>query len=43
MEEIIKDIEAAKAISEGLKEIAWKTGHGNKVIEVAAMLPNQLQ
>jgi radical SAM superfamily enzyme YgiQ (UPF0313 family) len=43
VEEIIKDIEAAKAISEGLKEIAWKTGHGNKVIEVAAMLSNQLQ
>ena len=43
VEEIIKDIEAAKAISEGLKEIAWKTGHGNEVIEVAAMLPNQLQ
>jgi len=43
VEEIIKDIEAANAINEGLKEIAWKTGHGNKVIEVAAMLPNQLQ
>jgi radical SAM superfamily enzyme YgiQ (UPF0313 family) len=43
VEEIIKDIEAAKAISEGLKEIAWKTGHGNKVIKVAEMLPNQLQ
>jgi radical SAM superfamily enzyme YgiQ (UPF0313 family) len=43
VEEIIKDIEAAKAISEGIKEIAWKTGHGNKLIEVAAMLFNQLQ
>ena len=43
VEEIIKDIEAAKAISDGLKEIAWKTGHGNKVIEVAAMLSNQPQ
>ena len=43
VEEIIKDIEAAKAISEGIKEIAWKTGHGNKLIEVAAMLSNQLQ
>jgi radical SAM superfamily enzyme YgiQ (UPF0313 family) len=43
VKEIIKDIEAAKAISEGLKEIAWKTGHGNKVIEVAAMLSNQPQ
>jgi radical SAM superfamily enzyme YgiQ (UPF0313 family) len=43
VEEIIKDIEAAKAISEGIKEMAWKTGHGNKLIEVAAMLSNQLQ
>jgi radical SAM superfamily enzyme YgiQ (UPF0313 family) len=43
VEEIIKDIEAAKAISEGIKEIAWKMGHGNKLIEVAAMLSNQPQ
>ena len=43
VEEIIKDIEAAKAISEGIKQIAWKMGHGNKLIEVAAMLSNQLQ
>jgi radical SAM superfamily enzyme YgiQ (UPF0313 family) len=43
VEEIIKDIEAAKAISEGIKEIAWKTGYGNKVLEVAAMLSNQPQ
>ena len=43
VEEIIKDIEAANAISEGIKEMAWKTGHGNKLIEVAAMLSNQLQ
>jgi len=43
VEEIIKDIEAAKAISEGINEIAWKMGHGDKVTEVAAMLLNQLQ
>ncbi len=43
VEEIIKDIEAAKAISEGIKEIAWKRGYGNKLIEVAAMFSNQLQ
>jgi len=43
VEEIIKDIEAAKAISEGINEIAWKMGHGDKVTEVAAMLSNQLQ
>jgi len=41
--EIIKDIEAVKAISEGVKEIAWKMGYGNTVREVAAMLSNQLQ
>ncbi|MFB0556637.1 MAG: radical SAM protein, partial [Dehalococcoidia bacterium] len=43
VEEIIKDIEAVKAISEGIKEIAWKTGYGNKVLEVAAMFSNQPQ
>lgn len=43
VEEIIRDIEAVKAISEGIKEIAWKTGHGNKMIETAAMLSNQFQ
>ncbi len=43
VQEIIKDIEAAKAISEGLKEIAWKMGYNNKVREVAAMLSNQPQ
>jgi radical SAM superfamily enzyme YgiQ (UPF0313 family) len=43
VEEIIKDIEAAKAISEGIKEVAWKMGRGDNVIEVAAMLANQLQ
>ena len=43
VKEIIKDIEAVKAISEGVKEIAWKMGYGNRVREVAAMLSNQLQ
>jgi radical SAM superfamily enzyme YgiQ (UPF0313 family) len=43
VEEIIKDIEAVKAISEGLKETAWKMGYGNKVLEVAAMFSNQPQ
>jgi len=41
--EIIRDIEAVKAISEGIKEMAWKMGYGNKVREVAAMLCNQPQ
>jgi radical SAM superfamily enzyme YgiQ (UPF0313 family) len=43
VEDIIKDIEAVKAISEGIKEIAWKRGYGNKVLEAAAMFSNQLQ
>ena len=43
VEEIMKDIEAAKAISDGIREIAWKTGHGDRVREVAAMLCNQPQ
>jgi len=43
VEEIIKDIEAVKAISEGIKEMAWKMGYGNKILEVAAMLSNQPQ
>lgn len=43
VDEILRDIEAAKAISEGMKEIAWKMGYGNRVREVAAMLSNQPQ
>jgi len=43
VEEIIKDIEAVEAIIEGIKEIAWKTGQGDKMRDVAAMLSNQLQ
>jgi radical SAM superfamily enzyme YgiQ (UPF0313 family) len=43
VEEIIKDIETVEAISEGIKEITWRMGHGGKLIEVAAMLSNQLQ
>jgi radical SAM superfamily enzyme YgiQ (UPF0313 family) len=41
--EIIRDIEAVKAISEGIKEMAWKMGHGDNLREVAAMLCNQSQ
>jgi len=43
VEEILEDIEAAKAISEGIKEIAWKMGYGDRVREVAAILSNQPQ
>ena len=43
VEEILHDIEAAKAISDGIKEIAWRSGYGNGVREVAAMLYSQPQ
>jgi len=43
LDEILRDVEAAKAISEGIKEIAWKLGYGNGVGQVAAMLCNQPQ
>jgi radical SAM superfamily enzyme YgiQ (UPF0313 family) len=41
--QILRDIEAVEAISEGIKEMAWKMGYGNRVREVAAMLCNQPQ
>ncbi len=43
VEEIIKDIEAVNAISEGIKETAWKMGYGNRLREVAVMFSNQPQ
>ncbi len=41
--EIIRDIEAVKAISEGIKEAAWTMGYGDNVREVAATLFGQSQ
>ena len=41
--EIISDIEAVKAISEGIKEVAWTMGHGGDLREAAAMLSHQPQ
>jgi radical SAM superfamily enzyme YgiQ (UPF0313 family) len=41
--EIVRDIEAVKAISEGIKEMAWKMGYGDNVRDVAAMLCNRSQ
>jgi len=43
VEEIIKDIEAVEGISDGIKEMAGNTGYRSQLIEVAAMLSNQLQ
>lgn len=41
VEEIQRDIEAAKSISDGINEIAWKMGYGGSAREIAAMLYNQ--
>jgi radical SAM superfamily enzyme YgiQ (UPF0313 family) len=41
--EILRDIQAVRAISEGIKELAWKTGYGDRVRETAATLCNQPQ
>jgi radical SAM superfamily enzyme YgiQ (UPF0313 family) len=41
--EILRDIEGVQAISEGIKELAWKMGYGDRVREVAATLCNQPQ
>jgi radical SAM superfamily enzyme YgiQ (UPF0313 family) len=41
--EILRDIEAVKAISEGIEELAWKTGYGDRTRETAATLCNQPQ
>jgi len=43
VEDIIKDIEAARAISDGIKEIAWSMDYGDRLKEVAAMLYRQIQ
>jgi len=43
LEDILKDIEAAKAISEGIEEIALQSGRGSRLGEVAAALSGQLQ
>ena len=43
VEQIIRDIEAIEAISEGIGEAAWEIGYGDKAREVAAGLCNQPQ
>ena len=43
VEEIIKDIKAVEAISEGIKEMAGNMGYMGRLTEVAAMLSDQLQ
>jgi hypothetical protein len=41
--EIARDIEAIQAITDGIREVVWRAGHGDRVREVAAMLCNQAQ
>jgi len=43
VEEVIKDIEAVEAISEGMKEIARQMGYSGQLTEMASMFSNQLQ
>lgn len=43
VEQITGDIEAVRAIAEGIREVAWEMGYGDKVREVAAMLSDQPQ
>lgn len=40
VDEIKQDISSAKAIQDNIKELAWKTGHGDRVREVASMVCN---
>ncbi len=39
-EDVIKDIEAAKAIADEIKELAWKMGYGGRVRDMAATIYN---
>lgn len=43
VKEILKDIEAVKALSDGVREIARRVSYGNKVKEAAATICNQPQ
>jgi radical SAM superfamily enzyme YgiQ (UPF0313 family) len=43
VEQITGDIEAVKAIGEGIGEVAWEMGYGDRVREVAAMFCDQSQ
>ncbi|MDD5312372.1 MAG: radical SAM protein [Dehalococcoidia bacterium] len=41
VENIVKDIETAKVIAEGIQEFSWKTGNGGAFRDVAAYVYNQ--
>lgn len=42
-EDILKDIGTAKTIADEIKALAWRTGNGNRIKEVAAAAYNQYQ
>jgi len=42
-EDVLKDIETAKAIADEIREITWKMGYGGRLKEVAATIYNQYQ
>lgn len=39
-DEVVKDIQTAKAIADGIRELAWKMGYGDRVREIAARVYN---
>jgi len=42
-DDVIKDIEKTKAISDEINELTWRTGYGGRLKEVAAIIYNQPQ
>lgn len=42
-EDVIKDIDTAKAIADDIKQLAWKTGNGGQIKEIAAAIYSQGQ
>jgi radical SAM superfamily enzyme YgiQ (UPF0313 family) len=42
-EDVLKDIETAKAIATEIKQLAWRMGYGGRLKEVAATIHNQYQ
>lgn len=43
VEDVLRDIETAKAITDEIKELTWKMGHGGQLREIAATIYNQRQ
>lgn len=41
--DVIEDIKSARAISEGIKEVAWRSGYGGQVRETAGRIYDQPQ